>query len=49
MSTEKPQIIITNSNGQEQSDSYQNSIFENVSEQQENCFVELRLQIINLM
>ena len=38
MSTEKPQIIITNSNGQEQSDSYQNSIFENVSEQQEKLF-----------
>ena len=29
MSTEKPQIIITNSNGQEQSDSYQNEIVNN--------------------
>lgn len=38
MSAEKPHIIITNSNGQEQSDSYQNSIFENVSEQQEKLF-----------
>ena len=38
LSAEKPHIIITDSNGQEQSDSYQNSIFENVSEQQEKLF-----------
>ena len=38
MSAEKPHIIITDSNGQEQSDSYQNNIFENVSEQQEKLF-----------
>ena len=38
MSAEKLHIIITDSNGQKQSDSYQNSIFENVSEQQEKLF-----------
>ena len=38
MSAEKPHITITDSNGQKQSDPYQDSIFENVSEQQEKLF-----------
>lgn len=38
MSLKKPNIIITDSNGQKQSDSYQDDIFINTSEQQGKLF-----------